>query len=182
MPTIDGMELCRRVRASGGRAPILMLTARAEERDCVLGLESGADDYVVKPFSVVEFAARAKAMMRRAERLSGPPGIRSDVLCSGDLLLDLERRAALRAGLSVDLTAKEFDLLAHFMRNPARVYSRAQLLEDVWGARDNYEHTVNSHINRLRAKIEPDPANPSFVVTVWGVGYRFNARGDPAFS
>jgi DNA-binding response OmpR family regulator len=115
-----------------------------------------------------------KAILRRAERLSGPSSAPRRVLRIGDLLVNLDERVARRAGLPMDLTAKEFDLLAHLMRHPARVFSRAQLLDDVWGTtHDTFEHTVNSHINRLRSKLEPDPATPRYIVTVWGVGYRF---------
>lgn len=180
LPMVEGLEICRRLRASECNAPILMVTARAGELECVVGLESGADDYVTKPFSVIEFSARAKALLRRAERLSataspGPTG----VLRSGDLELQVERRVARRKGAAMDLTAKEFDLLAHFMRHPGVVFSRCQLLEAVWGANENYEHTVNSHINRLRSKIEADSAHPIYIVTVWGVGYKFDAaRGE----
>jgi len=174
LPRLDGLEICRHLRASGSYTPILILTARAAEQHRVLGLEMGADDYITKPFSVVEFSARVKAILRRAERLSGPSPAGQRVLRLGDLQLDLDRRVAQRAGRSLDLTAKEFDLLAHLMRHPARVFSRAQLLDDVWGTtHDTFEHTVNSHINRLRSKLEPDPAAPRYIVTVWGVGYRF---------
>ena len=174
LPHVDGLEICRRLRLSGSYTPILMLTARAAEQHRVLGLETGADDYLTKPFSVVEFGARVKAILRRAERLSGPAMSGQRMLRMGALQIDLEQRVARRAGLSLELTAKEFDLLAHLMRHPGRVFSRAQLLDQVWGTtHDAFEHTVNSHINRLRSKIEPDPADPRYIVTVWGVGYRF---------
>ena len=176
LPNVDGLEICRRVRVGAGYTPILMLTARAGESDRVLGLELGADDYLTKPFSVVEFAARVKAILRRVERLSQTPPAELRTLRVGDLLIDVDRRIARRAGLALDLTAKEFDLLVHLMRHPARVFSRAQLLDHVWGTtHDTFEHTVNSHINRLRAKLEPDPAKPRYLVTVWGVGYRLSA-------
>ncbi len=174
LPQVDGLEICRRLRAQGAYTPILMLTARAAEEHRVLGLETGADDYLTKPFSVVEFGARVKAILRRAERLSpsAPPNHRS--LRIGELQVDLDQRAVRRGGLPLDLTAKEFDLLAHLIRHPAKAFSRAQLLDQVWGTtHDTFEHTVNSHINRLRAKIERDPAKPRYIVTVWGVGYRF---------
>lgn len=174
LPRVDGLEICRRLRLSGSYTPILMLTARAGEQHRVLGLETGADDYLTKPFSVVEFGARVKAILRRAERLSGPGASRQRSLRMGDLQIDLDQRLARRAGLPLELTAKEFDLLAHLMRHPGRVFSRARLLDQVWGTtHDAFEHTVNSHINRLRSKIEPDPATPRYIVTVWGVGYRF---------
>jgi DNA-binding response OmpR family regulator len=174
LPHVDGLDICRRLRLSGSYTPILMLTARAAEHHRVLGLETGADDYLTKPFSVVEFGARVKAILRRAERLSGPSAGAQRILRFGDLLIDLDQRLARRAGLPLELTAKEFDLLAHLMRHPGRVFSRAQLLDQVWGTtHDAFEHTVNSHINRLRAKLEPDPTSPRYIVTVWGVGYRF---------
>ena len=175
LPVLDGMEICRQVRASSTYTPILMLTARASELDRVLGLETGADDYLTKPFSVVEFAARVKAILRRVEQLARRSPVQIRTLREADLEIDLDRRLAKRAGSVLDLSAKEFDLLAHFIQHPARVYTRAQLLDQVWGtAHDALEHTVNSNINRLRAKIEPDPARPRYIVTVWGVGYRFS--------
>jgi DNA-binding response OmpR family regulator len=174
LPHVDGLEICRRLRLSGSYTPILMLTARAAEHHRVLGLETGADDYLTKPFSVVEFGARVKAILRRAERLSGSAPSTQRILRMGDLQIDLDQRLARRAGLALELTAKEFDLLAHLMRQPGRVFSRAQLLDQVWGTtHDAFEHTVNSHINRLRSKLEPDPTSPRYIVTVWGVGYRF---------
>ena len=174
LPGLDGMEICRRVRASSAYTPILMLTARASELDRVLGLETGADDYLTKPFSVIEFAARVKAILRRVEQLARRSPVQFRTLREADLEIDLDRRLAKRAGLVLDLTTKEFDLLAHLMQHPARVYTRAQLLDQVWGTtHDALEHTVNSNINRLRAKIEPDPARPRYIVTVWGVGYQF---------
>jgi DNA-binding response OmpR family regulator len=174
LPTVDGLEICRRVRANAGYTPILMLTARAGEPDRVLGLETGADDYLTKPFSVVEFAARVKAILRRVERLSRPSPVELRTTRFGELEIDLERRTAQRAGQRLDLTAREYDLLAFLAERPGRVFSRAQLLDQVWGTtHDTFEHTVNSHINRLRSKLEPDPSQPRYVVTVWGVGYRF---------
>ena len=177
LPHVDGLEICRQVRASAAYTPILMLTARASEIERVRGLEIGADDYLSKPFSVVEFAARVKAILRRVEQLTRKSPVQLRSLRSSQLQLDLDRREARRAGEYLELTAKEFDLLAYLMMNPARVFSRAQLLDQVWGStHDTYEHTVNSHINRLRAKVEPDPAHPYYIVTVWGVGYRFAAE------
>ncbi len=174
LPQVDGLEICRQVRASAAYTPILMLTARASEIERVRGLEIGADDYLTKPFSVVEFAARVKAILRRVEQLTRNSPVQLRSVQSSQLQLDLDRREARRAGEYLELTAKEFDLLAYLMMNPARVFSRAQLLDQVWGStHETYEHTVNSHINRLRAKVEPDPAHPHYIVTVWGVGYRF---------
>jgi DNA-binding response OmpR family regulator len=170
---LDGLHIARKVRGSANYAPILMLGARSSELDLVLGLESGADDYVGKPVSVVEFAARAKAMLRRAEWLAREAPAQSSVLRNGDLEIEPDKRIARRDGCELSLTAKEFDLLAYLMRHPLRVFTRAQLLDQVWGSTCvSFEHTVNSHINRLRAKLEPCPARPRYVHTVWGVGYR----------
>ena len=183
LPGLDGMEICRQVRASSTYTPILMLTARASELDRVLGLETGADDYLTKPFSVVEFAARVKAILRRVEQLARRSPVQLRTLREADLEIDLDRRFAKRAGSILDLTTKEFDLLAHLIQHPAVVFTRAQLLDQVWGTTHaTFEHTVNSHINRLRAKIEPDPARPRYIVTVWGVGYRFSAVAGIAIS
>ena len=152
-----------------------MLTSKSSELDRVLGLELGADDYLTKPFSVTELVARVKAIFRRVdalERGSGGGG-RIEI---GDLAIDTDARAVRVDGREVELTAREFDLLAHFARNPGRVFSRSQLLDRVWGyGHDGYEHTVNSHINRLRSKIEDDTARPRHIVTVWGVGYKLDA-------
>ncbi len=175
LPRLDGVEVCRQLRArqEGGYTPILMLTARSSEIDRVLGLETGADDYLTKPFSVRELLARAKAILRRTDamrRVERP----EERLGVGELAIDVPRRRVTVRGSEVQLTAREFDLLLHFGRHPGRVFNRAELLDAVWGyGHDGYEHTVNSHINRLRAKIEADPSTPRFVRTVWGVGYRF---------
>ena len=157
------------------QSTILMLTARSSEMDRVLGLEIGADDYVTKPFSIRELLARVKAILRRVEELTDGGGETAPaVIRAADLELDPAKRIARCGGQNVDLTAKEFDLLLHFARNPGKVYTRSQLLDKVWGyGHDGYEHTVNSHINRLRAKIEKDPAHPVYILTVWGVGYKF---------
>ena len=175
LPGLDGMEICRRLRRKRSYVPILMLTAKSSEMDRVVGLELGADDYVTKPFSIRELLARVKAILRRVEELTN--GSREDlppVIRAGDLLLDPSRRTALIKDNAVDLTAKEFDLLLHFARNPGKVYTRSQLLDMVWGyGHEGYEHTVNTHINRLRAKIEEDPSQPAYILTVWGVGYKF---------
>ncbi|MDY6920872.1 MAG: response regulator transcription factor [Pseudomonadota bacterium] len=177
LPGIHGLDICRQLRQDHSYVPILMLTAKSTELDRVLGLEIGADDYVTKPFSVQELMARVKAIFRRCEALARPSsGAGSDLLEAGDLRLDVARHQVSVAGRPVVLTAREFDLLRHFVSCPGRVFSRAQLLDQVWGyGHDGYEHTVNSHINRLRAKIEPDPARPTYILTVWGVGYRFAA-------
>lgn len=175
LPGLDGMEICRRLRRKSSYVPILMLTAKSAELDRVVGLEIGADDYVTKPFSIRELLARVKAILRRVEELrQGAKEPVQDIIRAGDLVLDPTKRSATLKDEPVDLTAKEFDLLLHFARNPGKVYTRSQLLDRVWGyGHDGYEHTVNSHINRLRAKIEKDPARPAYILTVWGVGYKF---------
>ena len=175
LPGLDGMEICRRLRRGPVYTPILMLTAKSSELDRVLGLEIGADDYVTKPFSIRELLARVKAILRRVEELTeGSDETARAVIQAGGLEIDPAKRIARSGGQIVDLTAKEFDLLLHFARNPGKVYTRSQLLDRVWGyGHDGYEHTVNSHINRLRAKIEQDPAHPVYILTVWGVGYKF---------
>ncbi len=177
LPGLNGLEVCRRLRARAHALPILMLTARSDELDRVLGLELGADDYLTKPFSVRELVARVRALLRRLEAVSRHHVRHTGPLTFGQLRIDPESREVQMTGDSVELTAKEFDLLLHFARHPGRVFTRAQLLDAVWEyGHDGYEHTVNTHINRLRRKIEPDPAAPRFVTTVWGVGYKF--RGD----
>jgi DNA-binding response OmpR family regulator len=175
LPGLDGLEICRRVRSKDAYTPILVLTSRASELDRVLGLEMGADDYVTKPFSIRELLARVKAIFRRVDELKSEreEGKRA-IIKAKNLLIDPERRKVSLKGASVDLTAKEFDLLQHFARHPGKVFSRSQLLDVVWGyGHDGYEHTVNSHINRLRAKIEDNPSQPEYILTVWGVGYKF---------
>ncbi|MCB9523592.1 MAG: response regulator transcription factor [Myxococcales bacterium] len=176
LPRMDGLDITRTLRAEGIHTPILMLTSRTGEIDRVLGLELGADDYLTKPFSVRELMARVKAQLRRAALTvtASAPAPQVAALAAQDLRIDPARRTVHRGDALLDLTAREFDLLAFFARHPGRVYSRAQLLDHVWGAGyEGYEHTVNSHINRLRRKIEPDPQRPRYVQTVWGVGYRF---------
>ena len=175
LPGLDGLEICRRLRSESTYTPILMLTSRSSELDRVLGLEMGADDYVVKPFSIRELLARVKAIFRRVEGLkSEREGDEPVLLRAGDLTIDPDKRKVTLKGGAVELTAKEFDLLYHFAKSPGKVYTRAQLLDQVWGyGHEGYEHTVNSHINRLRAKIEEDPAQPRTILTVWGVGYKF---------
>ncbi len=180
LPGIDGLEICRRVRSHSDYTPILMLTARTSEFDRVLGLELGADDYLTKPFSVLELVARVKALFRRMEALASQDEHRAAApLHLGDLSIEPDKRGVEVRGEAVQLTAKEFDLLLHFARYPGRVFTRAQLLDQVWGyGHEGYEHTVNSHINRLRAKIEEDPAQPRYILTVWGIGYRFSEPGE----
>lgn len=176
LPGLDGIELCRRIRQEGGAfTPILMLTARTSELDRVLGLEIGADDYLTKPFSIRELLARVKAIFRRVEAMSAGDVLDEPaMIATGGMEIDTVRRRVTVGGVETVLTAREFDLLRFFASHPGRVFTRAELLDHVWGyGHDGYEHTVNSHINRLRSKIEADPSHPSYVVTVWGVGYRF---------
>lgn len=175
LPGVDGLELCKKVRAKPDYVPILMLTAKSSEIDRVLGLEIGADDYLTKPFSIPELQARVKSLFRRVEALSRKAESEGEkVIKTGDLIIDREKRSVTRRGRTIQLTAKEFDLLLKFAENPGRVYTRSQLLDLVWNYRyQGYEHTVNSHINRLRSKIEDDPAKPGYILTVWGVGYKF---------
>ncbi len=176
LPKMDGLEVCRRIRAENKYTPILMLTSKSEELDKVLGLELGADDYITKPFSVRELLARIKAIFRRMEadqEKASTDTARQELVYPG-LAIHLEKRKVTLSGRPVELTAKEFDLLVRFAANPGRVYSRQELLDLVWGyGFDGYEHTVNSHINRLRNKIEKNPADPRYIKTVWGIGYRF---------
>lgn len=173
LPGPDGLEICRKVRSNSVYVPILMLTSKSSELDRVLGLEMGADDYVTKPFSVMELMARVKAIFRRSETLQTTSTESEGEICIGNIRIDPLTRSACIDDVLVELTAKEFDLLLQFARNPGRVYRRAELLDRVWGyGHDGYEHTVNSHINRLRSKIEPEPTRPEYIVTVWGVGYK----------
>lgn len=176
LPKMDGMDVCREIRKNNIFTPILMLTAKNSELDRVLGLEVGADDYLTKPFSVPELLARVCALIRRSEQYQSPAEASDDsILNFENLEIQPDTRQVILNNECIELTAKEFDLLIHFANHPGRVYSRAQLLSSVWGyGHEGYEHTVNSHINRLRSKIEDDPAQPKFVMTVWGVGYKFN--------
>ena len=176
LPGMEGTEICRRIRGKEITTPVLMLTAKSEEFDKVLGLEMGADDYITKPFSIREFIARIKALLRRAERTNpAEAGNTGPVYTYGDLAIDLDKRRVTSAGTRIDLSPKEFDLLSVLAANPGKSYDRSKLLSLIWGYDfDGYEHTVNSHINRLRTKIEPDPAKPTYILTNWGVGYRFN--------
>ncbi|MEO0468665.1 MAG: response regulator transcription factor [Bacteroidota bacterium] len=177
IPKMDGLEICRRVRAKEIHTPIMMLTAKSEEIDKVLGLEMGADDYLTKPFSVREFIARVKAIFRREEILKQsrkePNG--EQELRFGELCIDIGKRKVTLNDKRVELSPKEFDLLSLLASQPGKSFDRAKLLNLVWGYDfTGYEHTVNSHINRLRSKIEPDLQNPMYILTTWGVGYRFN--------
>jgi DNA-binding response OmpR family regulator len=175
LPGLDGIEVCRRIRQQQITTPILMLTARTEEIDKVVAIDLGADDYITKPFSIREFLSRVKARIRRFDA-DNAPGVVGQLprYVYGDLVLDVATRRVVLGNMSIDLTAKEFDLLTLFMKHPGRAFSRLELLELVWGySYQGYEHTVNSHINRLRMKIEIKPATPRFILTVWAVGYKF---------
>ena len=175
LPGLDGLELCRRLRGQSNATPILMLTAKSTELDRVLGLELGADDYLTKPFSILELQARVKAILRRSELNSeGATNGEHERIECGALVIDVSRRSVVIDGRPVELTAREFELLLHFARHPGLVFSRGQLLDQVWGySHTGYEHTVNSHINRLRKKIDGAPGAAQYIETVWGVGYRF---------
>jgi DNA-binding response OmpR family regulator len=176
LPDTDGLALCQQMRSAENYIAILMLTAKSTELDRVLGLEMGADDYLTKPFSLPELMARIKALFRRMDALKQSQERIADqeTIERGDLIIEVTKRRVQVNGKAIELTAREFDLLLFFARHPGRVFSRVQLLDSVWGYNhDGYEHTVNSHINRLRAKIERDPADPNYVLTVWGVGYKF---------
>ena len=176
LPGIDGFEVCRRLRGQEITTPILMLTAKSEELDKVHGLEIGADDYLTKPFSIREFVARVKAILRRhsiqAKSFDGPF---ENVLRIDNLIIEQGKRKVTLKGIRLELTPKEYDLLLLLARHPGKSYSREDLLNIVWGYEfSGYEHTVNSHINRLRSKIEPDFSKPHYILTTWGIGYRFN--------
>jgi DNA-binding response OmpR family regulator len=174
LPKVNGLEICKEVRKKDIYTPILMLTSKSEEMDKVLGLEVGADDYLTKPFSIREFIARAKAILRRVEAIQKEIGSDSDISVS-DLSIEASKRKVTLKGDRIELTPKEFDLLHLLASHPGKTYTREQLLNILWGYQYNgYEHTVNSHINRLRSKIEPDISKPKYILTSWGVGYRFN--------
>ena len=173
LPTMDGVEICKKLRAVKN-TPIIMLTAKSEEIDRVLGLEIGADDYMTKPFSIRELLARIKAVLRRTdikvEKKENTLAINAE-----NLTINIEKRKVLLDSRKIELSPKEFELLVLMASNPGRNYTRSELLNMIWGYNfEGYEHTVNSHINRLRAKIESDMANPNFILTTWGVGYKFN--------
>ncbi|MDA9328797.1 response regulator transcription factor [Flavobacteriales bacterium] len=173
MPEKDGIEVCRELRRAGVKTPILMLTAKSEEFDKVLGLEIGADDYLTKPFSVIELIARVKALLRRYDFYQEPKPT-SAIIKVDELEINLDKRQVKLDQVLLDLTPKEFDLLYLLANNPGKSYSREQLLKTVWGYDfKGYEHTVNSHVNRLRGKVEKDANHPEFIKTVWGIGYAF---------
>lgn len=176
LPGVDGLEICKRARTMARYVPIIIISARSSEVHRILGLELGADDYLAKPFSLLELTARAKALLRRADALTRNARLEAGQLECHGLTLDPLARSAALDGRMLDLTPREFDLLYFFARHPDRVFSRLHLLNEVWGySHDGYEHTVNTHINRLRTKIEADPAAPQRILTVWGRGYKFAA-------
>lgn len=173
LPGVDGLEICRRARAMTRYTPIIITSARSSEVHRILGLELGADDYLAKPFSVLELVARVRALLRRTDALARNARMESGLLELGNLRVDPVAREVQVEGKSVELTPREFDLLYFFARHPGKVFSRLNLLNQVWGYQhDGYEHTVNTHINRLRMKVEADPTEPRRILTVWGRGYK----------
>ena len=173
MPELDGIRATAKLR-EGSNVPIILLTAKSEDADKIIGLESGADDYVTKPFNILELKARIRALLRRAGQTAQK---RTELLTAGGIALDTERRIALRDGVPVDLTAKEYDILELLIKNPHRVYSRENLMDLVWGFTYAGDYrTVDVHIRRLREKLELDPANPEYIRTKWGVGYYLSSQ------
>jgi DNA-binding response OmpR family regulator len=171
LPRIDGIDICRQVREFNPILPIILVSARTAEDERIYGLEVGADDYITKPFGIDELIARVKAVLRRVEAMQGVAS--TEVVCVNGVVLDPIRRSVRVSGKSVKLTVREFELLLYFAKAPGQVFNRSELLEKVWGyGHQGYLHTVNTHINRLRNKIEPDPTQPIYIQTVWGVGYK----------
>ncbi len=174
LPDTNGLELCKRIRSNDEYTPIIMLTCRSEESDKVLALELGADDYMTKPFGILELIARTKALLRRAGRNANDETANGQQLACKDLRIDTHKKKALLRGERLELTPKEFDLLTLLAANPGKTFSRHELLEQVWGvAFAGYEHTITSHINRLRIKLETNLHQPEYILTSWGTGYRF---------
>jgi two-component system, OmpR family, response regulator len=177
LPGVDGLEICKHARAMASYTPIIIISARSSEVHRIIGLELGADDYLAKPFSVLELIARLKALLRRVDAMAKDLRSHAGIRTSFGLSIDPLMRDVSIDGRRVELTPREFDLLYHFASHPGKVFSRMDLLNTVWGYRhEGYEHTVNTHINRLRAKIEADPTDPVRIVTVWGRGYRFDVN------
>jgi DNA-binding response OmpR family regulator len=178
LPGLDGISICRKLREENYNTPILMLTAKIDEIDLVLSLELGADDYMTKPFSMRELLARVGALIRRSEKtVSKTQEEPEEKLQFGDLVVDYAKHQVTVRDKTLNLTVKEFELLDLFARNPGRVFSRADLLNTIWGYNfEGYEHTVNTHINRLRNKLEIDPSKPKYLLTVWGMGYKFSDK------
>lgn len=174
MPQVDGLTACMRIREFSN-VPIIMLTARSEDADKIMGFACGADDYVTKPFNILELKARIRALLRRSSGQSRPAAQPDpELLTVGDLTLDTRQRVAIRDGKAIDLTAKEYDLVELLMKNPRRVYSRESLMDLVWGYSYAGDYrTVDVHIRRLREKLEKNPAEPEYIMTKWGVGYYF---------
>jgi DNA-binding response OmpR family regulator len=177
LPGIDGLEVCRRLRRSRPSLPVMMLTALGGEEDRVLGLELGADDYVTKPFSPRELALRVRSILRRSAATTEPAAPGEAPLVDGDLRVDVVAHRVTAGDVELSLTAREYDLLVHLMRNPGRVFSRTELMSEVWGWDYGDLSTVTVHVRRLREKIEDDPSTPVRVMTVWGVGYRWDPTG-----
>jgi DNA-binding response OmpR family regulator len=181
LPGVNGLEICRQARAMDAYTPTIIASARGSEVERVLGLEIGADDYLAKPFSMLEFVARVKALIRRADALSRPAADNAGQVTIGALMISPVTREVRLAGRPIDLTPREFELLYFLATSPGRVFSRSELLDKVWGSRHSgYEHTVNTHINRLRAKIEANPSGPTRILTVWGRGYKYAPGSDGA--
>jgi DNA-binding response OmpR family regulator len=178
LPVMDGIAVCQKMREQGNYIPIIMLTSKTSEVDRVVGLEVGADDYITKPFSIPELLARIKAQFRTIEALAQPKiDEKNSDISMGDLSIHLANRQVSIAEKNIELTAKEFDLLVYFAQHPGQVFTRTQLLDQVWGYQfEGYDHTVNTHINRLRIKVEQDPSKPFYILTVWGVGYKFGGK------
>jgi DNA-binding response OmpR family regulator len=176
LPKMDGLAVCKELREKISYLPILMLTAKDDVVDKVLGLEMGADDYITKPFSLRELEARIKTVLRRTHNATGSDGLKTEApITRGKLRIDAEKREVSIGDRQVELTPKEFDLLKLFASNPGRVFPRKYLLEKIWDySYEGYDRTIDSHINRLRAKIEDNPENPQMVLTVWGIGYKFS--------
>jgi DNA-binding response OmpR family regulator len=175
LPKVDGLSVCREIRKQNTTIPLIMLTAKAGTSDVVRGLEIGADDYITKPFDAPVLLARIRALLRRHSNAPAEDAYANEApIIYGDLMIDTAKHRVTLAGQEVPLTSKEFALLLLFARHPGRGFSRGELLDNVWGSDfDGFDHTVNTHINRLRGKIETDPAKPRFIHTVWGLGYRF---------
>jgi len=175
LPGMNGMEVCKKLRDNRVSTLILMLTSKSDEVDKIVGLETGADDYMTKPFSVRELQARVKAMVRRQEMTSEAEKVDLPIIHADDLLIDVSKHKVELGGDRLNLTPKEFDMLCLMAQNPGKTYTRSELLQKVWGHEfAGYEHTVNTHINRLRNKLEKNAQEPKFILTTWGVGYRFS--------
>ncbi|RKD91566.1 response regulator transcription factor [Mangrovibacterium diazotrophicum] len=174
LPQLDGFEVCKRLRMEKNNTPVLMITSKSEEIDKVLGLEIGADDYISKPFGIRELLARIKAVLRRTERVPESADAENVELRFEDLYINVGMRVVELSGERIELSPKEFDLLVYLASHPGKTYSRMQLLNQIWGYEfEGFEHTVNSHINRLRSKIEQNMSQPEYILTTWGVGYKF---------